>query len=536
MYKLLIADDEPIVLAGLRSFDWNSCGFEVTATAKNGLYALEYLRDDPPDAVLSDIKMPQMDGIQLLRQVSQANPETEFIFLTGYADFKYAKEAIKYGAFDYLLKPVDFDELTDVMLRLKEKIHQRKMKKAQLLALLKQEQAQMPRDLQIVPEFFSGSLILAESFQNLKVTAERQLVVIGFGRCAGKGNVDHADISFVLEKELEQTMGLLPEDLVVKSFKNSCCVLLVLKREPPIFQQLAVLEEVCRKTGYYLKEKLGVAVPFVISEAVADLIQVDNLRIQVEILLEATRFCSGNPVLTYRGYQNQEYGLWIFSDKLKNELFQSLSADEPQQVMQLTQNWLKALPEGADLAAAKLRFNAFLLEYLQYFNEMANSEVDSQKQANRLYGRIIGLIEESQKSESLDKFRKTLQEGLLLLTGCGAVTDISRVISKKASLVEGILIRIRQEYFRELSLEEFSEKYGVSKPYLSKVIKEQTGRSFMDLLTSQRLRAACKLLENQDLRIKDVSEMVGYTDDSYFIKVFKKEFGMTPSEYRRFTI
>ena len=123
MYKILIADDEPFFRDGLKVIiDWKSEGFEIAGEAKNGLEAVELLKNNSYDLIISDIKMPGLDGIELMTYVRENISQTlPFVILSGFYDFEYAKSAIKYHADNYLLKPVDPEELTALIKEIKEK-------------------------------------------------------------------------------------------------------------------------------------------------------------------------------------------------------------------------------------------------------------------------------------------------------------------------------------------------------------------------------------------------------------------------------
>lgn len=124
--KILIADDEYIIREGLSSWNWESIGLRVCGIAKDGLEAIEIAREKHPDIILCDIRMPKMDGISAAEQLIKENPQCAVIFLSGYKDFEYAKRALAMGAFDYLLKPTDPEEIYECCKRAVEAVEQKK--------------------------------------------------------------------------------------------------------------------------------------------------------------------------------------------------------------------------------------------------------------------------------------------------------------------------------------------------------------------------------------------------------------------------
>ena len=121
MYKLLIAEDESIIRTGIiRAIDWQSIGFEICAAVEDGLEALEMIRKIQPDAVITDIKMPKMDGLSMIRQAKEMGASCDFVILSGYAEFEYAQQGIQLGVMDYLLKPTSVSDVKELLNKLNE--------------------------------------------------------------------------------------------------------------------------------------------------------------------------------------------------------------------------------------------------------------------------------------------------------------------------------------------------------------------------------------------------------------------------------
>ena len=123
MLRVVLADDEnKVILLLQKLIDWESLGYEIVGTANDGLRALELVREEQPDLLITDIRMPGYSGIELIQRAKELQPNLHFIVISGYRKFEYAQNALKYGVEDYLLKPIKQDELTGILLQLKDKL------------------------------------------------------------------------------------------------------------------------------------------------------------------------------------------------------------------------------------------------------------------------------------------------------------------------------------------------------------------------------------------------------------------------------
>lgn len=144
-YKVLLVDDEPIILRSLKvAIPWDELGLSIVGEAKNGEAALQQIQQTAPHIIISDIRMPVIDGITLMKEVLPRSAKLIFIFISGYGEFEYAREALRLGAFDYLLKPIDHDELVEMLKRARERLDRQKeneqlMLSVQTLSLLARE-------------------------------------------------------------------------------------------------------------------------------------------------------------------------------------------------------------------------------------------------------------------------------------------------------------------------------------------------------------------------------------------------------------
>jgi two-component system response regulator YesN len=222
MYKLLIVEDEAEVRNGIRNnIDWGSMGFEVIAEAGNGREALDIIENSKPDVVITDITMPIMDGLELSYILKEEYPTIRTIILTGYDDFKFAQRAIKYGVSDYLLKPVLPEDLSKLMLRIKNEIDSEIAEKEDIQKLRLYYQQSIP----IIKDKFLTLLISTEiendEIENKKASLKLDLDGEGFTAAAASinsettgnwGNDDYELLKFAIlniaqEKTKKRSMG-----------------------------------------------------------------------------------------------------------------------------------------------------------------------------------------------------------------------------------------------------------------------------------------------------------------------------------------
>ena len=158
MYKVLLVDDERIILDGISQMvDWQAFGTELTGTAQNGLQAYDLIAAEPPDIVISDIRMPGLDGLGLVAQTYATHPNVKFVLLSGFGEFEYANRAMQYGVKHYLLKPTDETKIADSLKEVTAELDQKRRREAFILDMKRRFEKVIPHvKEQVLREFVTN--------------------------------------------------------------------------------------------------------------------------------------------------------------------------------------------------------------------------------------------------------------------------------------------------------------------------------------------------------------------------------------------
>ncbi|MCT1902375.1 response regulator [Oceanobacillus sojae] len=526
MRSVLIVDDEIQIRKGLRwKVDWEEAGFHIVAEAANGEGALAKLEEEKVDLVMTDIRMPIMDGIELARHCREKYPHVKVIVLSGYSDFEYVKSLMKKGVRDYLLKPVDPDELAEVLRQMKEEIDQDRTRQLELDQVKRQARTQF----QEVQEQYLLSLVKEEWFQYslvkerleqlkldmlLKEDLKVQFISVGVRDFSGQANrVNELRMAFqMLCKELvEQRPGIFAfYDL---SYTNMMHFLIVLDQN---------FDNHPDRLTKMIQHQI-------------------NKLLKLETVIG-----TGNPVTGLSelktGYissllawsQNQlNHHSQVINEHVKREELMDFSPD-------LEKHIINAI-EQMDMSRFQRELESLLGE------TTAQSVLSSSIVANRILF-CLGSIAKKYNVENSNAQQLIweCQQVIWQLNDQGKViaylTQLAELIVAQIydtrstdgrQIVDGVRRYIDQYYGNDISLTILSELFHINSAYLSEIFKAQIGKNFSEYLTEVRMKEAKKFLKDPHLKIIDVANLVGFSSSSYFSIVFKKHVNETPANYRK---
>lgn len=518
MLTALIVDDEKLSVKMLEKIiDWNSFGIQITATAHDGLEALDAFREYKPNIVISDIKMPNLNGLEFIKQVKQFNPETEFILISAYADFDNVKKAIELGCSNYILKPIDEFELEDTLKKVTARISDKKA--ADKIAV----KNRLLQERQVLHRYMNAGtspLAAAKSANNLGLEFS-SFALMSFG-------LSNNSINDYIEngQQLDGQMNFIMERMT--SVLNSYSKCLLFDYED--YGWIAIL------TNCDLQKQLMSA------EAMVSFFA-EEIRMDVNICFtDIGQQISDLPQLMKRLHHLSRYSFYVQDERILGYGYNCAESEiDPLQIIAMSKSMTTTLQQNDLNRAAQLLDEVLLVSckadpnslhlFFDFYYNMICTIRDKLSDEGRLvedYRFVLNLgYKDIEQISTVDEMSRLMNRLLALLN-----KDAKPVKEKYSSLVEAGISYLEENYNCNLSLEDICAHLAVSKNYFCYLFKRDTGQNLWAHLTDIRLNKSKELLSTTELKSYEIAYMVGYDNPSYFSKLFKKCTGKSPNEYR----
>lgn len=572
-YKALIVDDEPIILESLGvAIPWDEWNVEIVGGARNGFEALELIRAHRPQLILTDVRMPGMNGIDLMREAAAFYEEGDapsFIVLSGYAEFDYARQAIQCGARDYLLKPIDHEELGRLVATLVEELDRSRFRlqrdrmlkrrldelsqiaREHLIALRLHGETAVPPALVDVPELDdSYRLYLVAMDNHARMRKEwspkdRRLWYYAVDNVLREWTRDNGGLVAFCHQEGEWVAlfpGDSPEDAAARG------------RE-----MIGKLDRLL-----HISCSVGISAPHATIGRLPDAYRSARRAMmerlyhgRKQVLLDREAEPGGDRA---RGHIPRPEG---HAKPVLAPPVPESAPNTPDTPIAPAAPVAPAAPDARTGKAYPHHLEKRLLRALQTLDTQALEETlaalsaglragPSAESVNRILREmsivvsryaeeVLGLEEEDDGRPDLTELVEecdTLEEKVeairvFALAKCRQWTESAPSRERERErLIAGAIRYMQEHYQRDLGLEEVSDAVGLSYSHFSVLFKEKTGLTFLEYLTRLRMEKACDLLRNTRMKVYQIAPMVGYHEPKYFMQVFKRTVGMTPSEFR----
>ncbi len=519
MYNVLLVDDEIFARQGLRNLiDWASCGFEVIDEAGNGEDALAIIQKDKPDLVITDIRMPVLDGMELIRITTQEQPyKPSFIIISGYDDFKYAQQAVRYGVHDFILKPIDENVFETTLRQLYVKLTHEKS--------VKYERENLKYN-QIITSLIKGEIdqeALKSWAMHLGITLD----------CKVRYTFIEVNDIHPWKAEARAMSQEMMNTIIRQVIHETLCI-----------KRIVYLHEHRNRIGFILSSDDLSDTQYNLEEFVSQLQQKISEQVEQMIYVYVGSMVNGLSELK-QAYQTAKEALqykflkedcmYIIYDDVSQFTLNYLDMDSrlyDQLTEHIEENNEKTILETIQAIFQEFHMKKFAPEAVKMtINRCVSSIIRITHRMGIAEQQLIKLepiISWQDLNLSLKELKRLFTEFVIHTT---ELLSTTRKENMKGS-IQKIKCYIEAHYYENISLKSLSAEFYMNSVYLGQLFKKTYGMYFNDYLLHIRVNEAKKLLRQTDMRSYEVAEKVGFSNADYFVTQFEKVEHMTPTEYR----
>ncbi|MGO4494966.1 response regulator [Paenibacillus sp. 2RAB27] len=477
MNRVIIVDDEPWAIKGIRNaFNWTKYGFEIIGQFTSVHKAFDFICEDRPDLVFTDIRMPEISGLDLMRKTKDMGLDVDFVVVSGFAEFAYAQEALRYGALDYCLKPLDI-EMADPLIE-KLALHfstKRSMKNNQILeALTSSDKSELNRLTQLFDQSTDDYFRVFIMYSNGEKKHDLDISAFNF-KPTLEVNLGSRKTLYILKSDNRTDLDVSFDSAVfidldiktvgISSISNQYDHMAKLIKEADIAASTVFLNEANGIFEY--EQKLNLVKPYI--DGICSIIQEKKFEEMDDIMDRLLYFFDHNKL----GMGEVVY-LW-------NQVVSSLVGSYYEELKDMELDFLNysELKERFETFESLCSFLFDIMTYIKQLNYQSGNEGDK----NSYFAQMVKYIDTNFQSE--------------------------------------------------LYLKDLSVKFLINQVYCCQLFKKNLGKTFSEYVTDLRIKKACELLKHTELSIDEIAAKVGYMDYYYFNKVFKKQSGITPTKFRK---
>ena len=528
MYTLLLVDDEREILDGLREVvPFEEYGFTVVGEATNGLEGLQKAEELQPDLIITDIRMPLMDGLTMCAEIRKRLPASRFMILSGFDDFEYARQAIELRTMAYLLKPISSSEFIAMLKDMREKLDEDFASRRNLVQLKRHYHNSLP----LLREMLLNSLVTGgiSSEKAIQTAQGYEMDLTANNYALALMRLDHT--ATTIKAELSEpellsfaVMNILDEILnrdrtaYVFHYDGMLAALFLLDDNSPETrdQIIAALDEARRNVQHYLETSLLIG----LSASINSLSQLRTCAQQAASALSQSSIYDKNEVLCVTDIEPGSTQAVAPDETLMRTLLSALKTNDAPAM----QEALRALI--ATCAKEKLTLKAYRVYLMEImvalFQIIRDMDVDD--------GGYEDVLRELMRCPPTETAQALLTD-IYLRIG----EDIaSRRADAGTRIADEAQTFLRENFHQEtLNMDTLCSQLHISSSYFSMIFNKETGKTFHQYITELRMSKAMTLLAQGDLRTSEVARSVGIPDPSYFSYVFKKHYGLSPSQVKQ---
>lgn len=528
LYNILLVDDETDVLEAMKKkIDWKALGFCLAGTAENGQEALEMAEQLHVDVVMTDIKMPYMDGLTLCKKLKENYRNIKVVIYSGFDDFEFAREAVHLEAEEYLLKPISSKDMENVFGKIKKKLDEEFNQHRNVNKLYEYYRKSLPA---MQEQFVMGVLegkITGERLKNmmemyeLDLNAPYYVVVNLYAEAAVKEQSEKTAqlLNFSLRDMAEEYLKEKMSFYCI-NYLDEVIFIFMLQEDKEIENVLYHVDQICKMGSRVLDAQVTGAV----GQPCNSLDTLLSSYQEAKTAMEYRTILGGSQVLYIKDIEPNPQDSVAFMEYDFQNLVRAVKIGDRKETDEAIQSFMDSLRNGC------ITPNQYQLICMELSTELMKIGRSYKLRTKQIFGAGEHIPwQELYKHLSVDELESWLREicNNLRHTLRHERSDSTIRLTEQAKAYIG-------EHYKEndLSAETLCHQLNVSAAYFSTIFKKEVGLSFVAYLTKIRLEHAVELLRTTEDKTYVIAEAVGYTEPNYFSYVFKKQYGISPSKYR----
>ena len=534
MYKVLLVDDETLIREAIsENIQWEEMGFSFMGACENGKQAIEAIEKEQPDLLLTDINMPFVDGMELTKFVYENYPDTKVIIISGFDEFEYAKNAVKYQVLDYILKPITPMEFSETLLRVKKMFDERKESRQDMKKIRSAYVSNLPM---VQGRYLHNLLNGTVDYSKLQDKQEELRLNLD-ANCYNTALVEGDNL-----EPFTSQYANVKDELALFAIYNITAELIASENCGIAFQGIdektAILfmgdeeemlklkiKQILPKIHQAVEEFLQIQVTIAVGKTVPRLEELPDSFAKTKSALEYKFMLGGNQTIEAEEYEeirNSAKHVDIF--EWASQIATTIRTNKIEEIAQRTEQFIE------QVKTSYVNKNRSFVYVQNLVLSVINLLELPEELEEEIYGQERNFMKQIYECENLDEIELRLRGTFRYI--CNLMSNQRDSYGKRQAMMA--LEYIEKNYADStVSLNSVCTALAMSTSYFSSIFKNYTGETFIESLTKKRMEKAKILLEQGNLKTYEIAEAVGYSDAHYFSVAFKKMVGKTPTEYAR---
>ncbi|WP_256700835.1 response regulator [Paenibacillus sp. P46E] len=523
--RVLLADDEPVILRGLKKLiSWDTLGLDIVGEARDGIELKALIDSCTPDLVISDISMPGLSGIDIIRDIHESGRPVKVVFISAYQEFSYARQAVQYGALDYIVKPVNTGQLEQVVERAVAVIRQESQEERNKEMLKSYERKNhsitIEELLQLLTDGNKGAASALARMGNLAITRYASICVIETDEYSSQTSRweerERKLVEFALSNIIKETVDAAGNGYV---FRKGERFAVLLQHEQATGPE-QIMQDLHHQINSYLKLQVSIGIGW----PVTGIEEADESYRSALKALKTRYFAGLNQVLADReGHQEGPRAVaeWTAAQASLTDALKSLDMEQLPVLAGRLLETVRVLSGDSRNQAVSHVYNSILQLEQELAGIGAGGGLKDPEDKPLLEMLTDTPTFEALKQLYLDVLKRLADQLAYKMNG----REMPQLLQVKAF--------VEEHYAENITLESMAALVFMNPYYFSSFFKKHTGQNFKNYITEVRMGHALRLLLHSDLMVYEIAERVGYNNARHFSDMFKKQFGKLPQEYKQ---